>query len=98
MEIKSVHVITANPTDRDSLGSCEIGYYTVSGGLLTMVSNDGAPLRDPNNGERITVRLNGESEKTVAKRLTLQHWQSSRGDETSVEFNRPIHYPKAGWA
>jgi hypothetical protein len=96
-EIKTCHVITRNPSGgRGDLGSCEVGYYTVSDDLLAMVGGDGGPLRDANNGERITHRLvpGGESEKAVAMRLTLKLWLSERGDEMAG-FNRPIDYGRS---
>jgi len=93
--IKQVTVITSNPSGND-LGSCEVGFYTLEGDLLTMVDGDGVPMRNANTGEKITHRLaSGESEKTIAKRLTLKIFNAARGDEIAG-FNRPIHYPKCG--
>jgi hypothetical protein len=52
-EIKSVIVITANPSGgRDDLGSCEEGFYTLDGDVLTMVTATGQPLRGT-FGERL---------------------------------------------
>jgi hypothetical protein len=99
MEIKQVTVMPRNPSgDRGDLGSCEVGYYTESDGLLTMVSGTGEPLRGA-NGERITARLEpgGESERAVAMRLTLGHWRATSDDDPNG-FNRPLRYSKAGLA
>ncbi len=69
LEIYQVTVITRNPSGPGDVGSCEVGHYTVDGGLLTMVTADGAPLR-ATNGERITHHLvPGEDAKRVAGRL-----------------------------
>jgi hypothetical protein len=49
-------------------------------------------------GERITHPLaSGESEKAVAKRLTLKLLRSERGDEMAG-FHKTINYPKWGGA
>jgi len=98
-DIRQVTCITKNPSGgKDDMGSCEVGFYTVEGGLLTMTDADGVPLRDSNNGERITHRLApGESEKAIASRLTLKIIRTSRGDEMAG-FSRRIDYPKWGGA
>jgi hypothetical protein len=83
-------LITSNPAGRDDSGSCEHGYYTVEGDLLSMVTSTGEPLRG-GFGERVAARPNGGSEKSVAMRLTLEHWRSARRDEMAG-FNRPIRY------
>jgi hypothetical protein len=92
MDIFQVTVITSNPTGNDRVGSCEVGHYTVDGGLLTLVTADGAPLRAA-NGERITARLAPEEDaKRVASRLTLSHWRTQRAQNEIVPgFNRPLH-------
>jgi hypothetical protein len=94
---KAVIVIVANPCGRNDTGQCAEGFYTLDGDLLTMTDRDGVPLRDENSGARITQRLaQGESDKAVAKRLTLKIHRAANGDEMAG-FNRPIRYPKAGW-
>jgi hypothetical protein len=98
MQVRQVTVITSNPTENDRVGSCEIGYYTIEGDLLTMVDSEGAPLRNANTGERITHRMvPGENEKAIARRLTLRIWREARGDEMSG-FNRRIDYGPEGIA
>jgi hypothetical protein len=98
MDIHQVTVITSNPTGPGDVGSCEVGRYTVDGGLLTMVTAGGAPLRAA-NGERITARLAPEEDaKRVAGRLTLSHWRIQRAQGEIVPgFNRPLHYRSSGW-
>jgi hypothetical protein len=60
------------------------GFYTRDGDTLTMTDRDGVPLRDDNNGERITVRLlPTDNEKTVAKRTTLRLHRAERGDDVA---------------
>jgi hypothetical protein len=91
-EIKSVVVVTAKPASRGDLGQCEEGHYTVENGMLTIVTREGEPLRDDNNGERITVRLfPGDDEKVVAKKLTLRRYREAHRDELAG-FHRPIRY------
>jgi hypothetical protein len=63
-----------------------------------MTDRDGVPLRDENNGARITQRLApGESDKAVAKRLTLRVYRAANGDPMSG-FHKRIEYPSRGWA
>jgi len=97
-EIRTCHVITRNPTGKGDLGACEVGYYKVSDGILTIVTSTGEPLRGA-MGERITARLvpGGESERAVAMRLTLRQWQSERDDDPNG-FNRPLRYGRSGVA
>jgi hypothetical protein len=98
MDIRQVTVITANPGGSDDVGSCEVGYYTIEGDLLTMVDSEGVPLRNSNSGEKITHRLGaGENRETIAMRLTLKLWREARGDDMAG-FNRRIDYPKWGGA
>jgi hypothetical protein len=96
---KAVIVIVANPTGKDDRGIVAEGFYTRDGDTLTMTDRDGVPLRDDNNGERITHRLGaGENHVTIAKRTTLRLHRAERGDETSSAFNRRIDYPSRGLA
>jgi hypothetical protein len=94
-EIHEVTVITANPTGPGDVGSCHVGHYTVDGGLLTMVTADGVPMRAA-NGERITAHMRaGDSARSVASRMVLSHWRATDG--AASDFNRPLHYRSAGW-
>jgi hypothetical protein len=96
---KAVIVIVANPISKDDRGIVAEGFYTRDGDTLTMTDRDGVPLRDDNNGERITVRLlPNDNEKSVAKRTTLRLYRAERGDETSSAFNRRIDYGRSGIA
>jgi hypothetical protein len=98
MDVRQITVITRNPSGSDDRGSCEDGWYTVDDGVLTMTDKDGAPLRNPNTGQKITHHLaNGESDKAVAKRLRLKIYRDERPDEMAG-FNRRIDYPKWGCA
>jgi hypothetical protein len=97
-EIKAVIAVVVNPTGKDDPGQCAEGWYFVENGTLTLTDRDGIPLRDENNGQRITVRLlPGESEKTVAKRMTLRQHRAANRDEMAG-FHRSIRYPSRGWA
>jgi hypothetical protein len=63
-----------------------------------MCDRDGVPLRDENNGERIAMRLlPAESEKAVAKRMTLRLHRAANRDEMAG-FGRRLRYPQRGWA
>jgi hypothetical protein len=96
--IKSVIVITGNPSGKGDLGTCEQGWYKVSDGILTMTDCDGKSLRDENTGRRIELRvLPGDDEKALAKRLTLKAYRTEHRDEMAG-FHRPIRYPKTGLA
>jgi len=91
-DVRQVTVITRNPIGKDDGGSCEEGWYTVDGDLLTMTDAEGVALRNPNTGEKITHRLApGESDKAVAKRLGLKMYRGERGDDDKG-FNRPLRY------
>jgi len=92
MDIRQVTVITCNPSGYGNKGNCEIGHYTVDGGLLTMVAADGTSLRT-SGGERITARLApGEDPRRVASRLKLTQWRNERAQGELVPgFNSPLH-------
>ena len=98
MDIHQVTVITANPTGPGDVGSCEVGFYTVDAGLLTMVNAEGVAVRST-NGERITARLAPEEDgRRVAGRLTLSHWRNQRdSSETVPGFGRRLDYGRSGW-
>jgi hypothetical protein len=97
-EWKSVVVTTAKPSGPGDLGEVAEGFYFCDGDLLTMCDRDGIPLRDENNGQRITHHLaSGESEKAVAKRFTLKIFRMARGD-TVAGFDRPLRYGPLGIA
>jgi hypothetical protein len=96
-DIKHVVVTVRQPSGaRGDLGSVAEGFFRVSeDGVLTMVTATGEPLRGV-MGERLTARLDGEHERTVASRLVLAHWRSSQDDAS--DFNsRRLTYPRTGW-
>jgi hypothetical protein len=98
-DVKAVVAVVSNPIGKGDAGIVTEGFYTLDGDTLTMTDRDGIPLRDDNNGERITVRLlPTDNEKTVAKRTTLRLHRAERGDETSSAFNRRIDYGRSGLA
>lgn len=90
-----ITVTTRNPSgEPGDLGSCESGFFTVDGDLLTVVDGSGIPIRKA-NGERLTATVkNGESARAVASRLILARW---RDTDAASAFNRPIHYRSSGW-
>lgn len=93
--INEITVATRRPSGAPGdLGSCEIGFFTIDGDLLTLVEGDGVPIRT-RNGERITASLTaGESARKVASRLLLARW---RATDAASDFNRPLHYPSASY-
>jgi hypothetical protein len=96
-DIRQVTVITSNPTGNDQVGSCEVGFYTIEAGILTMTDIHGVPLRDSNTGEKITHRLMAnETPRVIAKRLTLKRHRAANGDGMAG-FGRRIHYPNSGF-
>jgi hypothetical protein len=97
-DVKAVVAVVSNPIGKGDSGQVVEGFYTRDGDTLTMTDRDGVPLRDDNNGERITVRLlPTDNEKTVAKRTTLRLHRAERGDDVA-NFSRVIRYPSRGWA
>jgi|SRR5271170_6596899 len=91
-DVKSVTVATRNPSGND-LGSVEIGFYTLSDGLVTMTDCEGLPLRNA-NGDLMTHRLGaGENHVTIAKRMRLKMWRDENDDGNG--FNRRIDYGPA---
>ena len=79
-------VTLANPIGKGDLGCCEIGRYVIEGKFLTLTVRDGLPLLG-NRGEFIAHRLiRADDEKGVAKRLTLEHRRSVRGDHVMAGF------------
>jgi hypothetical protein len=95
---KAVVAIVSNPVGKDDRGIVAEGFYTLDGDLLTMTDRDGVPLRDENNGAQITHRLlPGESEKVVAKRLTLRRHREENRDEMAG-FHRWVRYGHSGLA
>ncbi|MDA9437259.1 hypothetical protein [Bradyrhizobium sp. CCBAU 51627] len=95
-KIQEITVATRNPSGTPGdMGSCEVGFFTVDGDLLTLVEGDGMPVRRA-NGERVTARLQaGDSAHRIASRLILgARW---RGSDAASDFNRPLHYRPTGW-
>jgi hypothetical protein len=92
-------VVTRQPNGAGDLGTCEQGWFTLERGIVTLVTEDGAELRD-DNGRRIERKLaDGENPLTIAKRMRLRVWRAARDDDNG--FNRPtssLRYPKNGVA
>ena len=85
-----------NPKGDGDPGQVTTGYYTVADGILTMTDSKGVPVRDLNNGERVTHKLQaGEDPTMIAKRLTMKIYRMMRGDGMAG-FNRPLIYPGSG--
>lgn len=73
------------------------GFYTVENGVLTMVYNDGEPVR-LEDGSRVEHTLRpDENARKVAGRLTVKVRKALMG-ETVEGFSSPIDYPSSGVA
>ena len=88
-EIKPVVVQTRTPQFSGDLGGCEIGYYSVSDGVLTMRDEKGTPF-----GKRHQLAPNDDPHR-IAGRLALAAWNKANGGS---DFKRPLHYPRKGLA
>ncbi len=87
-DIKMVSPQTESCRDGDA-GSCAIGFYFVSDGVLKMCGESGRPTGK-------THRLQaGDDERVIASRLTLEAWRRSGA---ASDFNRPLHYGRHGIA
>jgi hypothetical protein len=85
-EIKPVVVQTRFPRFPGDPGGCEIGYYSVSDGVLTM--------RDEPFGKGHQLAPNDDPHR-IAGRLTLVAWNKANGDS---DFTRPLNYRATGLA
>ena len=88
-KLESLWVGLRNPSgDPGDLGVCGEVFYRVSGDTVIICDTSGDPT-----GETHKLRR-GETARQVAARLKKREWQ-----ETSAEsdFNRVIHYPRAGF-
>jgi hypothetical protein len=85
-EIKEV-VVQPRPPRNGDAGACEIGFYSVSDGLLTMHNEKGQPIGKP---YRLAA---GDNERVVASRLTLAAWRKA---VRTSDFNRPLGYARSG--
>lgn len=94
MIIKQVTIQLRPPNGRpNDYGLVALGNYTLEGNVLTMVNDDGKPLR--HKGAIIKRTLaDGEVPEVIAKKLTADI--ARRADRTD-DFNRPIYYPTGGW-
>jgi hypothetical protein len=88
-EIKPVVVQTRSPQFSGDLGGCEIGYYSVSDGVLTMRDEKGAPL-----GKDHQLAPNDDPHR-IAGRLTLAVWNNAN---RASDFTRPLYYPRRALA
>jgi hypothetical protein len=85
-DLRSVPFQTRAPSSDADPGACEIAYYTVDAGVLTMRTAEGSKTGK-------TYRLQpGDDERLIACRLGLQAWRNRAGQS---DFNRPLHY--ASW-
>ena len=88
-DLKSVLFQTRAPSSETDPGSCEVAYYTVDAGVLTIRNADGSKTGK-------TYRLQpGDDERRVAGRLGRQAWERTPGRS---DFNRPLHYSRPGIA
>jgi hypothetical protein len=97
-EIKQCIAVVSNPVGKDDRGEVTNGHYFVENNWVTLCSADGVPLRSEDTGARYTVRLEpGDSELTLAKRLTLRHYRAANREDVAG-FGRVIRYGRSGLA
>jgi hypothetical protein len=73
---------------------CE-GKFTHENGVVTLVNNAGAPIRDRYGKAHEQKLAPGEAAHVVAARLTREAWQARGGGKR--KFSAPLNYPKLGW-
>jgi hypothetical protein len=95
MEIKEVIITLRQPSGRKGdYGLVALGNDTLEGNILTMVDEDGKPLREKHGIMRRTLEP-GEDAAAVARKLTRDiHIRQA----DSNDFNRRLEYPPIGWA
>jgi hypothetical protein len=80
--VQSVLIQVRAPSGNDP-GELAEGHYVVQGDVVTLVDPAGKPI------EGIEPQaLDGEDPKWVARRLTRERWEATRGG-----FNRRLNYP-----
>ena len=80
------------------LATWTYGFYTIKDDVLTMTDQSGKPVVD-NQGKTYSQKLDGESPRIIAARLTkkIRTALSTRPAQVAG-FNRQIVYPKLGIA
>jgi hypothetical protein len=84
-EIKSVTITIRQPRHDGDPGAVEVGFYSVSDGVLTMHDASGKPAG--------SHPLKGDA-ATFARALTRARWEQS-GESA---FNQPLDYKRLGVA
>jgi hypothetical protein len=89
MRIRDVVVQTLGPTET-FVGQVAEGRYTWEDGVVTLVDQDGTPLRD-RKGKVYEKKLTPQEDPhTIARRLTKQRFHDHGGDKQ--DFWRPLTY------
>jgi hypothetical protein len=81
-DIRAVVAVVSNPIGKGDTGEVVEGFYTRDGDTLTMTDREGNPLRDDNNGERITVRLTSRPTHCEPEQVDPQSTQAPRSRVT----------------
>ena len=71
------------------MGRCEVAFYSVADGVLTMRDENGTPT-----GKNCRLGLD-DDERVIASRLKLEWWRSGAG---TSDFNRALDYSRHGIA
>jgi hypothetical protein len=87
-------IVSTRPSDPESgdPGSAKIAYWTLEGDLVTLVDENGTPLRS--EGDRLITAIvePGADARAVASSLVYRRARGDRGN-----FNRRLDYPRTGW-
>jgi len=95
-EVHQINVVLTSPTAHRQQTWC-YGFYIIEGDVLTMTDEKGKPATDP-SGKTYSQKLDGESPRIIAARLTKKLRLAFRGKAGNSDFNRPLIYPKIGIA
>jgi hypothetical protein len=106
---EKIHIQLRRPLGDDDPGVVAYGHYTFVDGIVTLVGDDGKPLRRGSD-QLLTTRtvrgardaplwsaavLAGHDARQVARMLLHQKVSS---EKSGTDFNRPLNYPKLGMA
>jgi hypothetical protein len=70
-------------------------WFTREGDSITLVNQDGEPIRDRMGRKKVAKVYKGQMAETVAVRLARLHWEATN-DDLAESFNRPLRYGPSG--
>jgi len=105
-EVKPVFIEVRRPLSDADPGHVELGFYIFDGGVVTLTTEDGTPLRR-GSSQTLSTRTAkqdgslwsatvppGHDDAMVAGRLLSSKFSSQR---SGSDFNRPLPGPAPGW-